>query len=164
MGVKIGPRAASSRADGRAGAGLTTTGMPRARPRGGGGAHGLVRDLEADEEASGTIQCSFERAPNIVGPERGVGAGSNGDLIVAAAIDHDERRARRLVGHRADPLDVDPLVDQLRERVAAKRIVAHGRDEPRLGAHSGRGDRRVGPLAAAVPFEAAAQHGLAAAR
>ena len=127
---------ASPSADGRAGAGLTMTGNAARATQLGGGADGLVRDLEAYEEASGSIQCAFERAPDVVGPEGGVGAGSHGDLIVTAAIDDYQRRAGRLVRHRSDSLGVDPLGHELRQRVAAQRIVPDGRDKPRLGAHS----------------------------
>jgi hypothetical protein len=139
-------------------------GNPAPAPRVHGGADSLVRDLQADEHTSSTIQGSLQRAPNRIGPKGGVGAGSDGDLIVAAVIDHDERSARRLVGHFAHPVDVDPLAAQLRERLPSQVIAAHGGDEPGLGAQSCRRDRRVGPLAAAVPFEAAAQHCLAAPR
>ena len=87
----------------------------------------------------------------------------DGDLVVAVAVDDDQRDPR---GDAAEPLhggDVDALGAQRVERLGAEVVVPDRADERDRGAGARRGDRLVGALAAAAALEPPAGDRLAAA-
>ncbi len=126
---------------------------------------GTGPDLVADQDdvVAGQVQ-PLEGRANLDGRERRVRPTGHGDAVFAGSIEQDQCDTGRLgrVGRQA--ADVDPFRLQGSPCLDPERIVADGSDE-----HGGRTEARcrnglVGPFAALMPFEPAADHRLARGR
>ena len=93
-----------------------------------------------------------------------VGPGGDGDLVLAALVDHDHRDAGGCVVEACDGADVDALGGELAQRLLAEVVGADGAHHRHLSSGAGGGDRLVGALAAAMAGEGAAGDGLAGVR
>jgi hypothetical protein len=100
----------------------------------------------------------------VVGCDRGIGAGTDRDLVLATFIYDDQRDAGRFTWQDGDVGDVDPFAPEISERRRAGVVVANGADQPNTGAGVRSSDRGVRALAAAVRLHAAADDGFSGAR
>jgi hypothetical protein len=96
--------------------------------------------------------------------EPGVGAGGDGDLVLAALVDHDRRHARGDLVELRNRSHVNPLRGQLAQRLVAEVVSADGAYDRHARSGAGGRDCLVRALAAAVAGEGAAGHCLAGSR
>ena len=87
----------------------------------------------------------------------GIRPGEHGDLVLALQVDVDQRDTRL---SRALDVELDPGLDQARQRLVGERVVADGADHPHLRAHPRGRDGLVRALAAGEPLELPRRDGL----
>ena len=136
-------------------------GGPGGARRGEGGPDRVGRDLAADEHhVAGSDRQRPQGGRHGRGSRRRVRARGHGDQVLGPFIDHDQGDAGRArgdeqVGH------VDPLGDEGGPRGGPEVVVAHRADERHERAEPRGRDRLVAALAAVMPGDVAAGHGLA---
>jgi hypothetical protein len=127
-----------------------------------GGDDRRVRDLRADEHAPRTG--SLHAGSHVSRVERAVGTGADRDLVLAVAVDDDQRHAGRNVVERHDPVQVDAGLEQVGKPDLGESVPPDRADQLDPRARPGGGERGVRALPAAVARRSVTDDGLAGAR
>ena len=119
------------------------------------------RDLGADQHTPGRWQRRLQAPPHMVDGHRRVRAGADGNLVLAAIVDDDQRHAGRFAGEHSDIADVDTLPDEFGQRGDTRVVGADCADQSHGDAGARRRNGGVGTLAAAVGLQPPTDHRLA---
>ena len=125
----------------------------------------LVLELEAQQGTPGPSEIELLEGPlHVVCPEHVVGAGGDGDLILALLVDHDRGDPRRGSLDAGHSRYTHALPGEVLDQPAAELVGSDGSDQGDGGSRARRRDGLVGALAATGHLEAAARDCLAGAR
>ena len=124
------------------------------------GANRLVRHLQPGHHDRPPGRELCQGPVDAVGGQLGVGAGGDGDHVLAGVVHHDLGHARRFRAD-ADGGGVDAERAQVLQRLPSEIVAAHHAHQGGPGAQAGRPGGLVRPLPAERPGEPAAGHRLA---
>lgn len=123
-------------------------------------AGGIEGDLELDEKGVGGSDDGFDVA-DVLGSEAGVGAGDDGDGVLAGFFDADEGDAAGGVGDGLDVAGIDAFVVETADELGTEDVIADAPDQDGATAEAGDGDGLVRSFAAGAGGERGAGERLA---